>query len=299
LTTLLVLVSTFMIKGGYFPVPTGNVKADWDGAAGPGTTFLTAVPARARPIAADMAAEELLYLTNNPAWVANRQTVFGNVFCHHTARADNTIFSDSDPRQNQNARAKPCIITDVNRVSIFKSRYAFLHLERVFLRDDAHIRGDEHVVANRDFPAVHEFAIKIGKKVVTDGGIISVCTIKRIMYIRAFARAAEDIPQSCFSLLDIIQVNFVVLMHFFRSQKTVGAKFGVMRIVQKFRVGFFFFSHYRAFQIAVSLCIAARSVKRKCPITHRQRARLNRLAMNELTNLGAFAPLRLCVKKAN
>lgn len=119
---------------------------------------------------------------DHPARIADRQTVRRDILCDHTARADHAVRPDRHARQHDHAGADPDVVADIHRVRVLQPRQPLRDVHRVFFGDDADVRRDEYVVADRDLPAVHQLAVDVQEEVVADRDIVAVGAEKRLFH---------------------------------------------------------------------------------------------------------------------
>ncbi len=70
-------------------------------------------------------------LTDYPAGIADGDAVIGYVPGYHAAGADDAAAADGHSGQNRDIAANPDIITDDNRISVFKTTLALLGIRGV------------------------------------------------------------------------------------------------------------------------------------------------------------------------
>lgn len=92
--------------------------------------------------------------------------------------------------------------------------------------------GDKDIVADRDFPAVHEFAVDIQKKIVAYCGVVSVCTKKRLFHNAVIARFPQQFTYGVPACIALERMQIVVVVQFFYSDVAVCRKLGIAGLIK-------------------------------------------------------------------
>ena len=121
---------------------------------------------------------------DHPARISNRYTIGRNIFRHYTSGPYNTAFTNRHPGQYNNPGPYPATVFYRNRQSVGTTKIsaasrcpfrieAVAQLNGMCRRMDLHIRGNQDVIANRDFIAVDESTSHVNRDIIAYINIIA------------------------------------------------------------------------------------------------------------------------------
>ena len=102
-------------------------------------------------------------------------------------------------RSDGNSSADPYVIPDRNRPCVFEPFVSSLDIGGVTCRIEAHVGGDEHVVAYGDGSLVEHNAIVVGKEIFAQVNVMPIVAKERRYDYEFFGCSTNDFPNEFFS----------------------------------------------------------------------------------------------------
>gem|GEM_PF-5938997 len=106
-------------------------------------------------------------------------TLDGISFVTTLPASDDTVVSYGHARRDGNSSADPYVIPDRNRPCVFEPFVSSLDIGGVTCRIEAHVGGDEHVVAYGDGSLVEHNAIVVGKEIFAQVNVMPIVAKER------------------------------------------------------------------------------------------------------------------------
>ena len=139
------------------------------------------------------------YGAYNPTRISSGDDVGRNIVCDDTPGSNDTIVSYGYTRSDGNSSADPYVIPDRNRPCVFEPFVSSLDIGGVTCRIEAHVGGDEHVVAYGDGSLVEHNAIVVGKEIFAQVNVMPIVAKERRYDYEFFGCSTNDFPNEFFS----------------------------------------------------------------------------------------------------
>lgn len=154
----------------------------------------------------------LIYFADYPTRIANCQTVWRNVFRNNTACTDYAVCTNRYARQHHHPCADPDVVTDMNRMRVFKTLNPPGCIHCMFFCYNTYIGCNKYVVSNGNLSAVHEFAVDVQEKIIAHRSVIPICTEKRLLHDAVSTGTAKQSLYGSLTSFTVKRVYVVIVI---------------------------------------------------------------------------------------